>query len=1151
MAENYVVNYDINVVDNGTRALSSFITATQKLSQAATNIEKINNKLNSLRQKLQNFSTQKAYKININTKQAIKNVDDLYRKLVMVEQKAKSMGVSAGALIAAPSRGSTPKTSKTASIRQKNTPRIDGGVRYRALGQTLVDTGGVGALDFAKGMGLAYGMAGLGTMVSNVVKDAMEYDNIMQTTKNILKAHDNRGGFSERFGQMEDIVRNVGIQTKFTAPQVADASKFLAMAGFDIGAINNAIRPIADIALIGDNDLGQTADVVTNIMTGFGIAPHMVRRAADIMTQTFTMSNTTLMEMAEAYKYAGSLLARNGTSFEEATAAIGILGDAGIKGSQAGTTLRTLAINIAKPTAKQEEMWDSLRQKYGISRYNSDGSLKSMVDIFGQLSTANLKLANFSQLFHKTAASGASALTANVDKWNEIIQENFLSEGMSRKLADAKKETLQGLWAQLTSSFTEAGMKAFEGMQSPIRDMMKGAIEWLQSEEGINTIKRIGNTVRELIDILLDFGAKLFGLYKQFEGVIKIWLTTQVKLTLILAPLRALRSLLSFGTYMTGSIKYLAQLAKMFGEVGRVAGLAGNAILQFNWANLKNAQVPFLGTTHTVGALNRTFANKVKQIVPTMGVGIGTAAMGGVGAYLGSKIGEEGSVWSGLGAIGGGLAGMFAGGALFNKLASLVPLLTGWVGIIAAAIGTISFLWVKNTIKVQKATEATKAYLDLVKTENGINMTEKASTADKYYQILYNGQLSANDALAEYIKLRRIEMGLDKERKKGEIFGETEEYGHWITNLKNTPEEILKYFLGEGYGKTSDAYGATGELVRNYQYDFSIFGKNYSFNKGDNSKFTENLRLLQADRALISKYGALLPGALDTELRDKYTASLYKAGSIEEYNKTYNLLLEAKKNALANAIPGSENWGIYDLGKHTSEEIENSYRAIEIAYNSAIKAVQANMGLQALQKVLENTGNADLSMISPLLRYGPNSGNPLFMPDMGKWNSSMFWGKLGRDVETNTWTGIPGAPSGPEAKKNAGDLIQHTVEQLDYFNPKVKLIIQTLLGLSDDKYLLQLQDQQTPQKPIVPKPTTNGSTGDDDGDLQTGYRSHYASGRTTPKQIIVNIENLMNVDNVDLTNPNNVAVVNDLKTQLAEALTDVVSDFSVNLGNLA
>lgn len=1148
MAENYVVNYDINVVDNGSRALSSFITATQNLSQAATNIEKINNKLNSLRQKLQNFSTQKAYKININTKQAIKNVDDLYRKLVMVEQKAKSMGVSAGALIATPSRGSTPKTSKTASIRQKNTPQIDGGIRYRALGQTLVDTGGVGALDFAKGMGLAYGMAGLGTMVSNVVKDAMEYDNIMQTTKNILKSHDNRGGFSERFGQMEDIVRNVGIQTKFTAPQVADASKFLAMAGFDIGAINNAIRPIADIALIGDNDLGQTADVVTNIMTGFGIAPHMVRRAADIMTQTFTMSNTTLMEMAEAYKYAGSLLARNGTSFEEATAAIGILGDAGIKGSQAGTTLRTLAINIAKPTAKQEEMWDSLRQKYGISRYNSDGSLKSMVDIFGQLSTADLQLADFSQLFHKTAASGASALTANVDKWNEIIQENFLSEGMSKKLADAKKETLQGLWAQLTSSFTEAGMQAFEDMQTPIRDMMKSAIEWLQSEEGINTIKRIGNTVKELMYTLLDFGKKLFGLYKQFEGVIQLWLQAQVKLTLILIPLRALRSVLNFGTYMTGSIKYLAQLAKMFGEVGRVAGLAGSAIRHFNWATLKNAQVPFLGTTHTVGALNRTFANKVKQIVPTMGVGIGTAAAGGLGAYLGSKYGEPGSWQSGLGTVLGGLGGTFIGGALFSKLASLAPLLTGWVGIIAAAIGAISFLFVNHANKVKKATEATKAYLDLVKTENGINMTEKASTTDKYYQILYNGQLNANDALAEYIRLRRIEMGLDKERKKGEIFGETEEYGHWVENLKK-PAEILNYFIREGYGRAFDSYDAYGNIVKNSQFDYSIFGRDYSFNIADADKFNENLRLLQADRMLLPKFGAYAPGALDTELRDKYTASLYSADSIEKYKRTYDLLLEAKKKALADAIPGSKNWNIYDYKNHTTEEIENSYRALEIAYDSAIRAVQTNLGLQAYEKILKNPNDANLDTVSQLLRFGPNNGNPLFLPGMGEFDSSVFWGNLGRNAKTGEWFGIPGAPSGPEAKKNAEDLMQHTMEQLDYFGPIVRKIVEEILGFSKNENLQKLLN---PEGTKTPKPTTTTPTGGgEDDDLQTRYQSHYASGRTTPKQIIVNIENLMNVDNVDLTNPNNVAVVNDLKTQLAEALTDVVSDFSVNLGNLA
>lgn len=89
-------------------------------------------------------------------------------------------------------------------------------------------------------------------------------------------------------------------------------------------------------------------------MTAYNIAPNQMRNAADIMTNTFTMSNTTLTEIAEAYKYAASLLSAGNVSFEEATAAIGVLGDAGIKGSQAGTTMRTIMANLANPTKNKE-----------------------------------------------------------------------------------------------------------------------------------------------------------------------------------------------------------------------------------------------------------------------------------------------------------------------------------------------------------------------------------------------------------------------------------------------------------------------------------------------------------------------------------------------------------------------------------------------------------------------------------------------------------------------------------------------------------------------------------------------------------------------------------------------------------------------------
>ena len=139
-------------------------------------------------------------------------------------------------------------------------------------------------------------------MVSSVIKQATEYDNIIKTVENILKSHDKKGNFIGRFGGMTRTVRDVGMETNFTVTEVADAAKFLAMAGLDLESINSAIRHIADIALVGDTDLGKTADLVTNIMTAYNIAPERMRNAADVMVNTFTMSNTTLTEIAESYK---------------------------------------------------------------------------------------------------------------------------------------------------------------------------------------------------------------------------------------------------------------------------------------------------------------------------------------------------------------------------------------------------------------------------------------------------------------------------------------------------------------------------------------------------------------------------------------------------------------------------------------------------------------------------------------------------------------------------------------------------------------------------------------------------------------------------------------------------------------------------------
>lgn len=398
---------------------------------------------------------------------------------------------------------------------------------YKLLGPTpLPNSSGI-AGDFVKGMGIAYGISGLTSIISDAISDAVSYDNTMTTVRNILGSNSKNPAFNSQFSQMQKTVRNVGIQTKYKVTEVADAAKFLAMAGYDAPSISRAITPISNIALIGDTDLGETADMMTNVMTAYNLTPSRVNKSADIMTRTFTRTNTTLTDIAEAYKYSASLLSAAGMSFEESTAGIGILGDAGIKGSQAGTSFRTILSNIINPRGKAKQAkWAAT----GIRRTNDDGSIRSLSEIFTELADKGYSVTDYYQLFDKTAAQAAVALAMHVDKWNDVIGDNFASAGLADQLAEAKKNTLEGLWNQLLSSFSDASLDGFGGIQEQIRVMLKTGVNYLQSDEGRGTINHVFETFWSFVETIKDSTGTLLKFFDTISPLVQTWLKFQITL---------------------------------------------------------------------------------------------------------------------------------------------------------------------------------------------------------------------------------------------------------------------------------------------------------------------------------------------------------------------------------------------------------------------------------------------------------------------------------------------------------------------------------------------------------------------------------------------------------------------------------------------
>ena len=472
---------------------------------------------------------------------------------------------------------------------------------YPFTGQTSFGVRTPMAVDMAKGMGVMFAIGGAMSAIGSSFSQAMEYQNTMRTTQAILQ--NGTDSYSQNaFKNMEGTVRNVGVKTKFSAPEVASAARFLAMAGYDIDAINNAIRPIADLALIGDSDLGETADKMTNIMTTFQIAPERMREAANIMATTATRSNTDLMMLAESAKYGGgvaNMYGRNDPNlFADTMALFGVMGNAGIQASSAGTALRMMYQNLFKPNKNQRKVLDIMNQSYGITTLKEDGSYRAMSDILIEMAQRipeNQMAQIVGNLFRITAQPGAAATLLAAAGGDKGIAEEIgsgiemMSNKMSSKagmsslvslmlanrnsvngnisgaIAEEKQNTITGLWAQVTSTFTEGIVQAFEKRQGGFEGILKKLRDYLAKPETIQMMQNLLDMIIEIGEVMAWFVKIWASLYNAAPNMIKWWVILQMGITQMGALIAPVVSLIGVFDRLKGAILGLAGVSSVAG----------------------------------------------------------------------------------------------------------------------------------------------------------------------------------------------------------------------------------------------------------------------------------------------------------------------------------------------------------------------------------------------------------------------------------------------------------------------------------------------------------------------------------------------------------------------------------------------------------
>ncbi|CAM3213542.1 phage tail tape measure protein [Streptococcus pluranimalium] len=307
------------------------------------------------------------------------------------------------------------------------------------------------------------------------------------------------GATASEFKKLEDQAIKLGASSVFSATEVAQAQEMMASAGFEVKSILEAMPGVMDLAAVSGGDMALASEAAATAVNMFGLEASQSTHVADVFAQAAADTNAEVGDMAEALKYVGPVAGALGITLEETAAAVGILSNAGIKGSQAGTTLRTSLARLTAPTKKMRGVMEEL----GLEFFNADGSMKSLSGITQELQTKmeglteGQKSAAISTLFGKEAMSGMLALVNSapgaLDKQTQAL---INSNGAAKEMADIMNSGVKGSIEELKGSLETAGISIGK-ILAPALTSVIGAITSL-----VNWFNNLSPTMQTVVVVL-------------------------------------------------------------------------------------------------------------------------------------------------------------------------------------------------------------------------------------------------------------------------------------------------------------------------------------------------------------------------------------------------------------------------------------------------------------------------------------------------------------------------------------------------------------------------------------------------------------------------------------------------------------------------
>lgn len=276
---------------------------------------------------------------------------------------------------------------------------------------------------------------GISVLTKKTIDSAASFEKSMRRVQAVSQAT------ASEYRELSSAALDLSTKTEHSAIAVAEGMNFMAMAGFKANEIMEAMPSVLQLASAGVMDLGTAADITTNILTGYGMEISELANANDILVSAMTGANVDLQMLGESFKYAGPLAKAAGIEFSEAAAMIALMGNAGIQGSMAGTSLRQAITNLLNPTKQAQEVMARL----GVKTKDANNNLLSMTEILRQLEDSGASASDMMILFGQRAGPAMSALLGQgVDELEKFQQRLEDSEGLAARIESMMVDTAEG-----------------------------------------------------------------------------------------------------------------------------------------------------------------------------------------------------------------------------------------------------------------------------------------------------------------------------------------------------------------------------------------------------------------------------------------------------------------------------------------------------------------------------------------------------------------------------------------------------------------------------------------------------------------------------------------------------------------------------------